>query len=95
MCAVGRRGRTAHSVGRLRLRFLFSNRWRGLKRKPTDWLFPGNRWHTASHPVSTKVLLDVDTQAGVGQNKPLSGGVSYFPSSSACERVGRDRPIHT
>jgi integrase/recombinase XerD len=30
--------------------------WRGLKRKPTDWLFPGNRWHTASHPVSTKVL---------------------------------------
>jgi integrase len=30
--------------------------WRGLLRKPTDWLFPGNRWHTASHPVSTKVL---------------------------------------
>jgi integrase/recombinase XerD len=30
--------------------------WRGLKRKPTDWLFPGNRWHTASHPISTKVL---------------------------------------
>jgi integrase len=23
--------------------------WRGLKRKPTNWLFPGNRWHTASH----------------------------------------------
>ena len=22
--------------------------WRGLKRKPTDWLFPGNRWHTAN-----------------------------------------------
>jgi hypothetical protein len=39
--------------------------------------------------------LDVDTQARVGQNKPLSGGVSSFPSSSACERVGRDRPIHT
>jgi integrase len=19
--------------------------WRGLRRKPTDWLFPGNRWH--------------------------------------------------
>ena len=30
--------------------------WRGLKRKPTDWLFPGNRWHTASHPVSTKAV---------------------------------------
>jgi site-specific recombinase XerD len=30
--------------------------WRGLRRKPTNWLFPGNRWHTASYPVSTKVL---------------------------------------
>jgi integrase/recombinase XerD len=30
--------------------------WRGLKRKPTDGLFPGNRWHTASYPVTTKVL---------------------------------------
>jgi site-specific recombinase XerD len=30
--------------------------WRGLRSKPADWLFPGNRWHTASHPVTTKVL---------------------------------------
>ncbi|MGA2963859.1 MAG: site-specific integrase [Candidatus Korobacteraceae bacterium] len=30
--------------------------WCGLRRKPTDWLFPGNRWHTASYPVTTKVL---------------------------------------
>ncbi len=30
--------------------------WRGLRRKPKEWLFPGNRWHTASHPVTTKVL---------------------------------------
>jgi site-specific recombinase XerD len=30
--------------------------WRGLRRKPTHWLFPGNRWHTASYPVSPKVL---------------------------------------
>jgi site-specific recombinase XerD len=37
--------------------------WRGLKRKPTDWLFPGNRWHTASHPVSTKVLWIACQQA--------------------------------
>jgi hypothetical protein len=40
------------------------------------------------------VNMDIDTQAGVGQNKLPSGGVSYFPSSSACERVGPDRPIH-
>jgi len=30
--------------------------WRGLRRKPTEWLFPGNRWHTGSSPVTTKVL---------------------------------------
>jgi integrase/recombinase XerD len=30
--------------------------WRGLRRKPKVWLFPGNRWHTAEHPVTTKVV---------------------------------------
>jgi site-specific recombinase XerD len=30
--------------------------WRGLRRKPKEWLFPGNRWHTSSRPVTTKVL---------------------------------------
>jgi site-specific recombinase XerD len=30
--------------------------WRGLRRKPREWLFPGNRWHTSSQPVTTKVL---------------------------------------
>jgi site-specific recombinase XerD len=30
--------------------------WRGLRRKPTDWLFPGNRWQTGNQPVTTKVL---------------------------------------
>lgn len=30
--------------------------WRGLRRKSTAWLFPGNRWHTASYPVTPKAL---------------------------------------
>ncbi len=30
--------------------------WRGLRRKPKVWLFPGNRWHTADHPITTKVV---------------------------------------
>ncbi len=29
--------------------------WRSLRRKPAEWLFPGNRWHTADHPIDTKV----------------------------------------
>src|SRR4030088_659416 len=37
--------------------------WRGLKHKPTNWLFPGNRWHTASYPVTTKVLRSHCQQA--------------------------------
>jgi len=37
--------------------------WRGLKHKPTNWLFPGNRWHTASYPVTTKVLWSACQQA--------------------------------
>jgi site-specific recombinase XerD len=30
--------------------------WRGLRRKPNEWLFPGNRWHTGNQPITTKVL---------------------------------------
>ncbi len=30
--------------------------WRGLKRKPSVWLFPGNRWHSGDEPIDTKVV---------------------------------------
>src|SRR5215831_10191362 len=30
--------------------------WRRLRRKTSDWLFPGNRWHTADRPTDTKTL---------------------------------------
>ena len=30
--------------------------WRGLKRKPTCWLFPGGRGHTANHPITPKAV---------------------------------------
>src|SRR5262247_2875292 len=30
--------------------------WCGLQRKPKVWLFPGNRWHTADYPITTKVV---------------------------------------
>jgi Phage integrase family len=29
--------------------------WRSLRVKPKTWLFPGNRWHTANHPIDCKV----------------------------------------
>jgi integrase/recombinase XerD len=37
--------------------------WRGLKRKPTDWLFPGGRWHTANHPITPKTVWYACQQA--------------------------------
>ena len=30
--------------------------WLRLHRKTSDWLFPGNRWHTANHPIDSKTL---------------------------------------
>ena len=30
--------------------------WRRLPRKPSAWLFPGNRWHTGDTPINTKVV---------------------------------------
>jgi site-specific recombinase XerD len=30
--------------------------WRELRRKPTDWLFPGGKWHTGNHPITPKTV---------------------------------------
>jgi hypothetical protein len=30
--------------------------WRGLKRKPFQWLFPGGRSHTTEHPITPKAV---------------------------------------
>jgi site-specific recombinase XerD len=40
-----------------------TSHWRGLRRKPKDWLFPGGRWHTANHPITTKVVWDACQKA--------------------------------
>jgi integrase/recombinase XerD len=37
--------------------------WRGLPRKPSAWLFPGNRWHTGDTPIDTKVVWNACQQA--------------------------------
>src|ERR1700680_4472134 len=38
--------------------------WRGLRRKPRVWLFPGNRWHTGDQPIHTNVVWQAVQQAG-------------------------------
>jgi integrase/recombinase XerD len=37
--------------------------WRGLPRKPSAWLFPGNRWHTGDTPIDTKVVWNACKEA--------------------------------
>jgi integrase/recombinase XerD len=37
--------------------------WRQLRRKPSDWLFPGNRWHSNQHPISPNVVWNACDQA--------------------------------
>jgi integrase/recombinase XerD len=37
--------------------------WRRFKRKPSTWLFPGNRWHTGDTPIDTKVVWYACQQA--------------------------------
>jgi integrase/recombinase XerD len=37
--------------------------YRSLRRKPDVWLFPGNRWHTANHPISSKVIWQACREA--------------------------------
>src|ERR1700726_5261452 len=37
--------------------------WRGLPRKPSAWLFPGNRWHNGDTPIDTKVVWNACQEA--------------------------------
>jgi site-specific recombinase XerD len=37
--------------------------WRRLRRKTSDWLFPGNRWHTANHPIDSKTIYHACQEA--------------------------------
>jgi integrase/recombinase XerD len=37
--------------------------WRGLRRRPKVWLFPGNRWNTGETPIDTKVIWHACRQA--------------------------------
>ena len=47
--------------------------WRGLQRKPSAWLFPGNRWHTGDTPITTKVVWNACQEAA--QRAGLQKGV--------------------
>src|ERR1700686_2042496 len=37
--------------------------WRSLPRKSSEWLFPGNRWHSSGQPIDTKTPRNACKQA--------------------------------
>jgi integrase/recombinase XerD len=37
--------------------------WRGLRPKPTHWLFPGGRSHTGNHPISPRTIWNACEKA--------------------------------
>src|ERR1700676_180429 len=47
--------------------------WHRLRRKTSDWLFPGNRWHTANHPIDAKTVYHACQGAAkrAGLNRPI------------------------
>ena len=47
--------------------------WRRLRRKPSQWVFPGNRQHTDDGPISTKVVWHACRNAAkrAGIKKPV------------------------
>ena len=47
--------------------------WRRLRRKNSDWLFPGSRWHTANHPIDAKTLYHACQEAAkrAGLNRAI------------------------
>jgi integrase/recombinase XerD len=47
--------------------------WRGLQRKPSTWLFPGNRHHSSDQPIDTKVVWQACQHAAqrAGIRKPV------------------------
>src|ERR1700675_2951287 len=48
--------------------------WRGLQRKPSAWLFPGNRWHTGDTPIDTKVVWNACKIVGRHTRRQRSTG---------------------
>jgi integrase/recombinase XerD len=47
--------------------------WRRLRPKPSQWLFPGNRYHSGDQPISTKVVWQACHKAAqrAGLQKPV------------------------
>lgn len=67
--------------------------WRGLRRKPSVWLFPGNRWHTGNQPIDTKVPWNACQEAAkrAGIQKEVHPHIGRDSQSEHRNADGRSR----
>jgi integrase/recombinase XerD len=70
--------------------------WRGLKRKPSQWLFPGGCNHRADHPITPKTVYHACRQAtrraGLRNRvHPHSGGATTAGSRGRSGSVSGSR----
>ena len=56
--------------------------WRGLRRKPTDWLFPGGRSHTGNRPITPKIAWHACQKAA--QRAGLQKSSSAYAAALLC-----------
>src|SRR6202023_4230547 len=70
--------------------------WRRLRRKPSEWLFPGNRNHTSDQPISTKVVWHACRNAAkrAGIQKRLHPAYSEALLCNASAGTGRGSTKH-
>ncbi len=59
----------------------------GLPRKPSAWLFPGNRWHTGDTPITTKVTSGPLARLLLATSRP--------PEETCTPHTLRHCPAHT
>jgi len=70
--------------------------WRGLRHKPSTWLFPGNRWHTGDTPITTKVglgrLQESRPAAGLQKRAPTYAEALLRHTSTGSRRGSANHP---
>jgi len=71
--------------------------WRGLRHKPSQWLFPGGCNHRADHPITPKAVYHACRQAArraVLQNRVHPHTLRYCFATHLLENGADVRTIH-
>jgi hypothetical protein len=68
--------------------------WRGLRHKPTVWLFLGNRWHTSNWPATTKILWTAYKHAALRTDLEHKHNLSVGGVPQSAQVMILNAPLH-